>query len=138
MEITPKRIVKASSMERERFVDIVADVIDGLPEEFRLRMDNLAILVEDEPPRQKRRRASSAHPRPHNSRRLLLGLFQGVPATRRSVFDLSLGPDRIVLYKKNIEAVCHGEAEIRHEIRQTVLHELGHYFGMTEAQLKHL
>lgn len=54
------------------------------------------------------------------------------------MFDLSLGPDRIVLYKKNIEAVCHGEAEIRHEIRQTVLHELGHYFGMTEAELKHL
>ncbi|MGE5056670.1 MAG: metallopeptidase family protein [Acidobacteriota bacterium] len=125
-------------MERERFIEIVADVLDGLPEEFRSRLRNLAILVEDEPPRQKRRHASTAHSRPHNPRRLLLGLFQGVPATRKSVFDLPFGPDRIVLYRKNIEAVSHGEAEIRHEIRQTVLHELGHYFGMTEAQLKHL
>jgi predicted Zn-dependent protease with MMP-like domain len=138
IEITPQCIVKVSIMERERFVEIVKDVLDGLPEEFGSRLRNLAILVEDEPPRQKGRRASNAHRHPHTPRRLLLGVFQGVPATRRSVFDLSLGPDRIVLYKKNIEAVCHGEAEIRHEIRQTVLHELGHYFGMTEAQLKHL
>ncbi len=138
IEITPNRIVKVSTMEQKRFVEIVADVLDGLPEEFRSRLRNLAILVEDEPPRQRRHRASKAHPPPHNPRRLLLGLFQGVPATRRSVFDLSLGPDRIILYKKNIEAVCHGEAEIRYEIRQTVLHELGHYFGMTEAQLTHL
>jgi predicted Zn-dependent protease with MMP-like domain len=138
IEITPNRIVKVSTMEQKRFVEIVANVLDRLPEEFRSRLRNLAILVEDEPPRQRRHRASKAHPPPHNPRRLLLGLFQGVPATRRSVFDLSLGPDRIVLYKKNIEAVCHDEAEIRHEIRQTVLHELGHYFGMTEAQLKHL
>ena len=51
-------------------------------------------------------------------------------------FDLSTGPNRIILYQKNIEAVCSSEAEIRHEVRQTVLHELGHYFGMDEAQLK--
>ena len=72
-------------------------------------------------------------PRP---RSLVLGVFQGVPATQKSVFDLSTGPNRIVLYQKNIEAVCRNEAEIRHEVRQTVLHELGHYFGMNESQLK--
>ncbi len=54
----------------------------------------------------------------------------------RSVFDLSVGPNRIILYQRNIEAVCFGEAEIRHEIRQTVLHELGHYFGLNEEELK--
>jgi predicted Zn-dependent protease with MMP-like domain len=67
---------------------------------------------------------------------LVLGVFQGVPATKKSVFDLSAGPDRIVLYQKNIEAVCSNEDEIRKEIRLTVIHELGHYFGMTEAQLE--
>jgi predicted Zn-dependent protease with MMP-like domain len=51
------------------------------------------------------------------------------------VFDLCPGPNRIVLYQKNIEAVCSNKAEIRHEVRQTVLHELGHYFGMDESQL---
>lgn len=66
----------------------------------------------------------------------MLGIYQGVPATQKSVFDMSNGPDRIVLYQKNIEAVCSTDAEIRHEVRQTVLHELGHYFGMNEEQLK--
>jgi len=93
------------------------------------------VLVEDRP-KQRRRRDS---PKPVNTpqpRRLLLGVFEGVPSTQKSVFDFSLGPDRIVLYQKNIEAVCRSEAEIRHEMRQTVLHELGHYFGMNEGQLK--
>jgi predicted Zn-dependent protease with MMP-like domain len=49
---------------------------------------------------------------------------------------LSVGPARIVLYQKNIEAVCSSEGEVRHQIRQTLIHELGHYFGMTEEQLK--
>ena len=125
-------------MERERFTKLVAEVLDALPGEFREQMRNLAVLVEDEPPRQFRKhpRGTSGSSGPHKTRKLLLGIYQGVPATRRSVFDLSLGPDRIVLYQKNIEAVCHNESEIRHEIRQTVLHELGHYFGMDEDQLK--
>jgi predicted Zn-dependent protease with MMP-like domain len=75
-------------------------------------------------------------PRPGQRRRLLLGIFHGVPTTKRSVFDLSGGPAHIVLYQKNIEAVCSNEAEVRHQIRQTLIHELGHYFGMTEEQLE--
>jgi hypothetical protein len=67
---------------------------------------------------------------------LVLGVFEGVPTTRKGTFDLPGGPDRIVLYQKNIEAVCSNEAEIRREIHLTVVHELGHYFGMTEAQLE--
>ncbi len=56
--------------------------------------------------------------------------------TNRPSVSLPAGPDRIVLYQKNIEAVCSSEEEIRKEIRLTVLHELGHYFGMNEAQLE--
>jgi predicted Zn-dependent protease with MMP-like domain len=69
-------------------------------------------------------------------RRNLLGLFHGVPTTRKSTFDLPTGPDYIVLYQKNIEAICSSEAEVREQIRLTVIHELGHYFGMDEDQLK--
>jgi predicted Zn-dependent protease with MMP-like domain len=65
-----------------------------------------------------------------------MGIFHGVPATKKSVFDLPAGPDYVVLYQKNIEAVCSNEAEIREQIRRTVIHELGHYFGMDEDQLK--
>jgi predicted Zn-dependent protease with MMP-like domain len=62
--------------------------------------------------------------------RLLLGIFHGVTTTKKSVFDLPSGPDHIVLYQKNIEAVCSSDAEIREQIRLTVIHELGHYFGI--------
>jgi predicted Zn-dependent protease with MMP-like domain len=113
-------------MERERFVALVEEVLDKLPERFRKRINNLAVLVEDRPP------GDVAQSRTG----LVLGIYQGVPATQKSVFDMSYGPDRIVLYQKNIEAVCSNDAEIRHEVRQTVLHELGHYFGMNEEQLK--
>jgi predicted Zn-dependent protease with MMP-like domain len=125
-------------VERERFVKLVAEVLDALPEEFRKRIHNLAVLVEEEPRRrfQRKPRGTTGNAGPRKTRSLVLGVFQGVPATRRSVFDLSVGPDRIVLYQNNIEAVCSNETEIRHEVRQTVLHELGHYFGMDEAQLR--
>lgn len=125
-------------MEREHFVELVAEVMDTLPAEFRKRIRNLVVLVEDQPPRRLSRkpRGTTGNAGPRKTRSLVLGVFQGVPATRRSVFDLPIGPDRIILYQKNIEAVCSNEAEIRHEVRQTVLHELGHYFGMDEAQLR--
>lgn len=118
-------------MERERFVRVVEQVLDALPAQFREHIHNLAIMVEDRPPKSVARKGPGA-----GRTGLVLGIYQGVPATRRSVFDLPHGPDRIVLYQKNIEAVCSNEGEIRHEIRQTVLHELGHYFGMDESQLK--
>ena len=122
-------------MKQEQFIQLVEDVLESLPKEFRERIHNLAVMVEDGP-RQSRKSRRSEKGSPGKPRRLVLGIYQGRPATQRSVFDLPTGPDRIILYQKNIEAVCSNDAEIRHEVRQTVLHELGHYFGMDEAQLK--
>ena len=116
-------------MKREHFIKVVEEALDSLPQEFRSRIKNVAILVEDFPPNQ-------SPPQPGQQRRLLLGIFHGVPATKQSVFDLPTGPAHIVLYQQNIEAVCSSEAEVRHQIRQTLMHELGHYFGMTEEQLR--
>ena len=116
-------------MEREDFIKVAEEALDSLPKEFRSRIHNVAILVEDLPPSQ------SAF-QPGQQRRSLLGIFHGVPATKRSVFDLSVGPGHIVPYQENIEAVCSNEAEVRHQIRQTLMHELGHYFGMTEEELR--
>jgi predicted Zn-dependent protease with MMP-like domain len=115
-------------MERERFAEVVEEVLDSLPAEFRARIENVAVLVEDLPPKQKLRGSGR--------RQLLLGMFHGVPTTRKSFFDLRTGPDYVVLYQKNIEAVCSSEAEIREQIRRTVIHEFGHYFGMSEDQLR--
>jgi|SRR5215475_4667472 len=116
-------------MKREDFVKVAEQTLDSLPKEFRSRIENVAILVEDFPPNQ-------LPPQSGQQRPLLLGIFHGVPATKRSVFDVSMGPAHIVLYQKNIEAVSSDEAEVRHQIRQTLMHELGHYFGMTEEQLR--
>lgn len=116
-------------MKREHFVKVVEEALDSLPQEFRSRIQNVAVLVEDVPPRQ-------PSPEPGQQRRLLLGVFHGVPTTKKSIFDLPSGPDHIVLYQKNIEAVCFTEAEVRQQIRLTVIHELGHYFRLDEEQLK--
>jgi len=95
-------------------------------------------LVENVPPEQLPHRGSrnAGIAEADDTDSLVLGVFEGVPTTRKSVFDVPSGPDRIVLYQKNIEAVCSNEDEIRQEVRLTVIHELGHYFGMTEAQLE--
>ena len=66
---------------------------------------------------------------------LLLGLYHGVPLTERSTF-FAAPPDRIFLYQKNIEAICQTDEQIRRQVRETLLHEVGHYFGMTEDELR--
>ena len=101
----------------------MAQALRGLPKAFREKLSNVAIIVEDLPPEQAERGG------------LLLGLFHGIPRTEKSVF-YSSPPDRIFLYQRNIEAVCSNEAEVRRQIRATLLHEVGHYFGLSEDELR--
>jgi predicted Zn-dependent protease with MMP-like domain len=118
------------AITREDFNEVISETLDSLPPEFRRRIQNVAVLVEDLPP-------NPIPAQPGQPRRILLGLFHGVPLTRKSVFHGPIGsPDYVVLYQKNIEAVCSTEAEVREQVRRTVIHEMGHYFGMTEEQLK--
>jgi predicted Zn-dependent protease with MMP-like domain len=117
-------------MSRDDFRKAVADALDSLPPEFRRRINNVAVLVEDLPP-------NPIPSEPGQPRRILLGLFHGVPMTMKSVFQGPIGsPDYVVLYQKNIESICSTEAEVREQIRRTVIHEMGHYFGMNEEQLR--
>ena len=111
-------------MERSRFEELVTQALDGLPRTFRDKLTNVAIIVEDEPPQE-----------PEGG--LLLGLFHGVPLTEKSVFSSS-PPDRIFLYQRNIEAVCATDADVRRQVRATLLHEVGHYFGLSEDELRGL
>ena len=112
-------------MERKRFEDLVAQVLDSLPEPFRERLSNLAIIVEDYPP---------SEPSPGV---LLLGLFSGVPCTQKSVFAAT-PPDHIYLYQKNIEAICRTDSQVMRQVRDTLLHEIGHYFGLNEEELRNI
>jgi predicted Zn-dependent protease with MMP-like domain len=125
-------------MERERFENLVEEALDGIPPPFAKYIKNVVVQVEDYPPEQTLR---GRGPRPQaleptRPRRLLLGVFVGVPRTRKSVFDMQIEPDHVVLYQKNIEAVCRTDDEIREQARLTVIHELGHYFGLDEEALK--
>ena len=144
-------------MKRERFVKLVEEAIEALPEKFARLVKNVAVVVEDEPSRDAAQRlrsgkeagsgqaASSAQPAESGQASsehedageegLLMGEYIGVPLTERGAWEAP-PPDKIVLYQKNIEAACESEEEIREEVRLTVLHELGHYFGMDEQQLE--
>ena len=112
------------------FREVAAQVLDGLPDEFRERMENVVVVVEDYPSADDAWRAGVP-------REGLLGLFHGVSRPRQewgggAPYQL---PERIVLYKRNIEAVCSTKEELVKEIRLTVLHEIGHYFGLSEEEL---
>jgi predicted Zn-dependent protease with MMP-like domain len=112
-------------MDRLQFSQLVENALERLPRRFRQKLDNVVVLVEDYPERELQRQ----------HRGLLLGLFHGVPKTHESVFAISM-PSRIVLYQKNIEAVCRNESEISLQIETTLKHEIGHFFGMTEKDLR--
>jgi predicted Zn-dependent protease with MMP-like domain len=119
-------------MTRERFHRLAEEALDALPARFRERMHNVAVLVEDLPAGQRDPRLLLAE---NPGAELLMGVFEGVPTTEKSAWQTAL-PDRVVLYQKNIEAACDTEDEIREEVRLTVLHELGHYFGLEEDDLE--
>ncbi len=113
---------------------MVAEALDSIPKEFRKRMKNVAVMVRDRPEEPPRR---LPRPRGMEARQVLvLGHFIGVPATKKSVFDGPTMPDRVVLYQRNIEAVCQNEDEVREQVRLTVIHEVGHYFGLSEEELR--
>jgi predicted Zn-dependent protease with MMP-like domain len=117
-------------MTRAQFEQLVEEALAELPARYRKLLDNVVVMVEDYPsPRAPDRRL------PPGAR--LLGEFYGIPRTKKTVFEPG-PPDQIRLYQKNIEAVCETEQEIREQVRLTVQHELGHFFGLSEEELQHL
>ncbi|MBI3485271.1 MAG: metallopeptidase family protein [Acidobacteria bacterium] len=128
-------------MTRKQFDQLVADALASLPPKYRSLLDNVAILVEDFP------RAQGPPEDVPDDEDLLMGEFIGVPRTGRALWDMPPEPARVVLYQKNIEAYAAECVEdepsgpsldeiIREEVRLTVLHELGHFFGLDESALE--
>ena len=119
-------------MDRQRFEWLVAKAVDSLPDEFGNRLENIDVVVADKPsPRQlaevKRRRGET-----------LLGLYEGVPLTKRSGHYGMVTPDKITIFQKPVEAQCRNDAEIIAEIQRVVQHEIAHHFGISDARLKEL
>ncbi|MBM2826045.1 MAG: hypothetical protein HW403_109 [Dehalococcoidia bacterium] len=117
-------------MTKSQFEELVARALESLPEVFKVRLDNLVIEVQDRPSKRLLRSLDM------DDDDLLFGLYDGVPLTEYGREEMFRLPDRIIIFKEPIEEACESEAEIEEEIRKTVLHEIGHYFGLKEEELK--
>jgi predicted Zn-dependent protease with MMP-like domain len=117
------------TVSRPRFEELVADALDGIPREIWLEMENVAVIVEDWPrPDQVATRGGT-----------LLGLYEGVPMTNRSPLAYNGAmPDRITIFRGPLCERARDEADLAAQVRVTVLHEVGHYFGMSDARLREL
>ena len=107
----------------ERFQDLVAEALDDLPAWVLDRLDNVEVLVEEEPPL---------------DQPSLLGLYEGIPLTRRNSGYFGVLPDRITLFRSTIEAVAGDDQALRHVIADTVVHEVAHFFGISDDRLREL
>jgi predicted Zn-dependent protease with MMP-like domain len=114
------------------FGEVVERAIDELPPQFAQFLAEVPIEVRDRPTPQQARSVGIGG----NS--LLLGLYHGRPLTQRSVEDSGRLPDVIYIFQEPIEAVSHSEQELIAQVRKTVLHEIGHHFGMSETDLEEL
>ncbi len=119
------------TMTREKFEDVAEEVFEGLPRLFGDKIDNVHIIVEDYP-------SEDVMYNMHVSKTSLLGLYQGIPLTHRGTWygTNPTTPDKISLYQANIEAVCRNDKEVSDRIKEVLLHELGHYFGMNELEIR--
>ena len=112
------------SITRERFEQLVAEALDGLPEWVRDAMNNIEVLVEDLPPPDQRN---------------LLGLYHGVPLVDRGSNYTWVAPDTITLYRATIMATAgHDEQRVRQQVTRTVIHEVAHHFGIDDDRLHEL
>jgi predicted Zn-dependent protease with MMP-like domain len=119
-------------MERAEFERLVEEALLEIPRRFRKAMKNVAVVVEDEPP-------------PHILEEMeieppdsLFGLYQGTPLPERSWSYGNALPDRISIYQRPIEESCEDDEEIMNCVAETVIHEFGHYFGMSEEEIEEI
>ena len=119
-------------MEREKFEWLVAKAVDSLPDEFLRKLENIDLVVEDKPT------PSQLSEVGLKRGETLLGLYQGVPLTKRGRYYGLVAPDKITIFQKPIEAKCRNDREITAEIRQVVQHEIAHHFGIGDARLRQL
>ena len=119
-------------MTRERFEKLVEDALKQIPKRFRREMRNVAVVVEDEPSEDL---LDEMEIEPGDT---LFGLYQGTPLPERSWAFGNHLPDRISIYQRPTEEACADEDEIRDCVAETVIHEFGHYFGMSEEQIEEI
>jgi len=117
-------------MTREKFERLVVEAVTLIPKRFRREMKNLALVVEDEPSIELLQEMDIVPPDS------LYGLYQGTPLPERDWGFGNVLPDRITLYQRPIEEDCDDEDDVRAVIGETLIHEVGHYFGLSEEEIQ--
>jgi len=119
-------------VSKERFGELVEQALSEVPEPFATHLEEVSIEIRDLPTGREARQVGA------EKDSLLLGLYHGRPRTHRSVMDDLVFPDLIYLFQRNIERVSDSETDLIEQVRTTVLHEIGHHFGMSEEDLDEL
>jgi predicted Zn-dependent protease with MMP-like domain len=122
----------AYHVSKERFWELVKEALENVPEEFAKFLEEVPVEVMDAPTTKMLQTAGVGEGS------LLLGLYRGRPRTVRNVEDSGVLPDVIYIFQRPIEMVCKNEAELIRQVRVTVLHEIGHHFGLSEEDLERL
>jgi predicted Zn-dependent protease with MMP-like domain len=118
------------SVSEEDFQKYIESVLDSIPEKFKEKLENIVFIVEDYPSNHDLERLALKH------REQLLGLYSGVPYTHRNTYYMGTIPDRIILFQKNIESICSSIEDLKNKIKEVVIHEVAHYFGMNEKEIR--
>lgn len=108
-------------VSRQRFEELVSEALDTIPPELAKMMDNVVVVVVDDPPEPG-----------------LLGLYTGIPLTERGSWYSGVLPDHIEIYRNPILEICHTEDDVVEEVQITVVHEIAHHFGIDDARLHEL
>ena len=119
-------------MKRDRFLKLVDEALDSIPSRFRDAMQNIAIVVEDEPSGAQLEEVGIEPPD------TLLGLYEGTPLTERQWADGNRLPDKITLFQGPIEDSSEDEEDLVVAIGETLIHEVGHYFGLSEEEIEEI
>lgn len=116
-------------VSQHAFERLVADALDGLPDAIQRMLDNVAVVVADEPTAHQRQRVHLADDE------ALLGLYEGIPRTERTAGYGAVLPDKVTIFQRAIEAHCDSETALIAEVRHTVVHELAHHLGISDERL---
>jgi predicted Zn-dependent protease with MMP-like domain len=119
-------------MDTEKFEQLVAEAIENLPKELKEHLENIDIVVADEPTPEQRRQNGIGRGK------TLLGLYEGIPLTKRTYGYTGVMPDKITIFQKPIEAISRSNARLIEEIQHVVRHEIAHHFGIDDDRLEEM
>lgn len=119
-------------MERSKFEQLVGEALDLIPEDFLEKLENLVIVVEDEPSGFQKKKVGVGE------NQLLFGLYEGVPQIKRGPRYGMVLPDKITIFQGPIEFVCETDDQIRQKVKDTVWHEIAHHFGTNEERVREI